>query len=237
MSAPAHRIRYTYSEYLALEASSNVKHEYLDGQIYAMAGGTPEHAALAAAVIGLLFPCLRGSRCRAYDADLRVRTPTGLATYPDVTVVCGPAGRDRQDEQAVTNPTAIVEVLSRSTEDYDRADKFEHYKSLRSLQQYILVSHRERSLESGPVDRMARGRRPSRERMASSNSTQSARAWTSGKSTRLLPIRRPDRIEGRPEVCGSSRFCGAPYGSVRMVDQVGCRLEADTTYTRMGTRT
>ncbi|WP_437279071.1 Uma2 family endonuclease [Sorangium sp. So ce375] len=146
--APAHHFHTTYAEYLALEASSNVKHEYLDGQIYAMAGGTPEHAALAAAVIGLLFPELRRGRCRAYDADLRVRVPsTGLATYPDVTVVCGPLERDAQDEQAATNPTLIVEVLSRSTEEYDRGDKLEHYKSLASLRQYVLVSHRERSVE------------------------------------------------------------------------------------------
>ncbi len=147
MSAPAHSIRYTYDEYLALEASSNVKHEFLDGQIYGMAGGTPEHAALAAAVIGLLFPQLRTGRCRAHDADLRVRTPSGLATYPDVTIVCGPRLRDPLDEQAVTNPTVIVEVLSRSTEDYDRGDKFEHYKGLLSLRHYVLVSHRERKLE------------------------------------------------------------------------------------------
>lgn len=147
MPAPAHTIHYTYAEYLGLEGSSNVKHEFLDGQIYAMAGGTPEHAALAAAVIGLLFPQLRGGRCRAHDADLRVRTPTGLATYPDVTVVCGPRERDTEDEQAVTNPTLVVEVLSRGTEEYDRGDKVEHYKSLRSLCEYVLVSHRERSVE------------------------------------------------------------------------------------------
>ncbi|MGH8471968.1 MAG: Uma2 family endonuclease, partial [Gammaproteobacteria bacterium] len=120
MSSPLHRTRYTWAEYIALEASSNVKHEYLDGQIYAMAGGTPEHAALAAAVTGLLFPQLRGSPCRAHDADLRVRVPkTGLATYPDVTIVCGPSERDPDDRNAVTNPTLIVEVLSQSTEDYD----------------------------------------------------------------------------------------------------------------------
>jgi Uma2 family endonuclease len=148
MAIPAHRIHYTYAEYLGLEASSNVKHEFLDGQIYAMAGGTPEHAALAAAVIGLLFPALRAGRCRTYDADLRVRVPaTGLTTYPDVTVVCGPRALDPGDKQAVTNPTLIVEVLSRSTEDYDRGDKFEHYKHLPSLQQYVLVSYREPSVE------------------------------------------------------------------------------------------
>jgi Uma2 family endonuclease len=147
MPAPAHTIRFTYTEYLRLEASSNVKHEFLDGQIYAMAGGTPEHAALAAAVIGLLFSTLRQGPCRAYDADLRVRTPTGLSTYPDVTVVWGPAARDSEDEHAITNPTLIVEVLSRSTEEYDRGDKFEHYQRVASLRQDVLVSHRERRLE------------------------------------------------------------------------------------------
>ncbi|HEV7424752.1 MAG TPA: Uma2 family endonuclease [Thermoanaerobaculia bacterium] len=147
MTVPLHTIAYTYAEYLALEDSSNVKHEFLGGQIYAMAGGTPEHAALAAAAIGLLFSQLRGSGCRAYDADLRVRTRSGLATYPDVTVICGPTERDETDPQAVTNPALIIEVLSRSTEDYDAGDKFEHYKTLPSLRQYVLVSHRERSLD------------------------------------------------------------------------------------------
>jgi len=146
--APAHRIHYSLGDYLALEASSNVKHEYLDGQIYGMAGGTPEHAALAAAFVGLLFPQLRAGRCRAHDADLRVRVrTTGLATYADVTVVCGPRELDPEDVNAVTNPTLIVEVLSRSTEDYDRGDKFEHYKGLASMRQYVLVSHREAAVE------------------------------------------------------------------------------------------
>jgi Uma2 family endonuclease len=148
MLAPAHRIAYTYGDYLALEASSNVKHEYLDGQIYGMAGGTPEHASLAAAVIGLLFSALRGGPCRIYDADLRVRVrATGLATYPDVTVICGPREIDPEDPNAVTNPTVIVEVLSRSTEDYDRGDTFEHYKQIPSLLQYVLVSHRAHRVE------------------------------------------------------------------------------------------
>jgi Uma2 family endonuclease len=148
MATLAHRLDYTYAEYLAFEASSNVKHEFLDGQIYAMAGGTPDHAALASALTGLLFPALRRGRCRAYDSDLRVRVPaTGLTTYPDLTVVCGPREHDARDPQAVTNPTLIVEVLSRSTEAYDRGEKFEHYKSLPSLRQYVLVSYRDRSVE------------------------------------------------------------------------------------------
>lgn len=140
-------MHYTYADYLGFEASSNVKHEFLDGQIYAMAGGTPEHAALAAAVITLLGPQLRGGECRPYNSDLRVRTPTGLTTYPHVTVICGLRQIDAADPLAITNPALIVEVLSRSTEEYDAGDKFEHYKSFPSLREYVLVSHREHSVE------------------------------------------------------------------------------------------
>jgi Uma2 family endonuclease len=147
MPALPHRLNYTYAEYLGFEASSNVKHEFLDGQIYAMAGGTPEHAALAAAVITLLGPQLRGGECRPYNSDLRIRTPTGLTTYPDVTIICGPRRVDGVDPLAITNPAVIIEVLSRSTEEYDSGDKFEHYKSCSSLREYVLVSHRERSVE------------------------------------------------------------------------------------------
>jgi Uma2 family endonuclease len=142
-----HKLNYTYAEYLGFEASSNVKHEFLEGQIYAMAGGTPEHAALAAAAITLLGPQLIGGQCRPYSSHLRVRTPTGLTTYPDVTVIRGPREIDDIDSLAVTNPTLIVEVLSRSTEEYDSGDKFEHYKTFPSLREYVLVFHRERSVE------------------------------------------------------------------------------------------
>ena len=147
MPALLHRLNYTYAEYLGFEASSNVKHEFLDGQIYAMAGGTPEHSALAAAVITLLGPQLRAGEGRPYNSDLRVRTPTGLTTYPDVTVICGPREIADIDPLAITNPALIVEVLSRSTEEYDSGAKFEHYKAFPSLREYVLVSHRERSVE------------------------------------------------------------------------------------------
>lgn len=148
MTAPAHPVRFTYAEYLALERSSNVKHEYLAGQIYGMAGGSPEHAALAAAVVGLLFPDLAKGRCRAYSADLRVRVEASdLSTYPDVSVICGPREIAPDDDQAVVNPTLLVEVLSPSTEEYDRGEKFEHYKHLGSLRQYVLVAHDARAVE------------------------------------------------------------------------------------------
>lgn len=141
MVPSAHRVRYTYAQYRALEAASNVKHEFLDGQIFAMAGGSREHAALAAAVVGLTYAQLMRGRCRAHSSDLRVRIPTtGLATYPDVTIVRGEPRTDDEDPQAITNPRLVVEVLSESTAEYDRGEKFEHYKALESLQQYVLVS-------------------------------------------------------------------------------------------------
>lgn len=147
MTATAHQVRYTYEEYVWFEASSNVRHEYLNGHIYAMAGATPEHVALVTAVTILLGAQLLGARCRLLGTDLRVRTPSGLTTYPDVSVICGAVVRDEEDKIAVTNPAVILEVLSRSTEEYDRGEKFEHYKTLSSLQQYVLFPQQERSVE------------------------------------------------------------------------------------------
>jgi Uma2 family endonuclease len=98
-------------------------------------------------VITLLGPQLRRTGRRPYNSDLRVRTPSGLSTYPDVTVICGATEESPEDKEAVTNPGLIVEVLSRSSEQYDRGDKFEHYRSLLSLQQYVLVSQDEPRVE------------------------------------------------------------------------------------------
>lgn len=140
--------RYTWGEYLAHERASNVKHEFFGGEIFAMAGGTPEHAALAAAVIRDLGGQLRTRPCLAYTSDLRVRVATtGLATYPDVTVLCGELQCDPNDPNTALNPTVIVEVLSNSTEEYDRGEKFEHYQQIATLQEYVLISHREPCME------------------------------------------------------------------------------------------
>jgi Uma2 family endonuclease len=148
VTANAHRVNYTFREYLAHEAVSNVKHEFLDGQIYAMAGGTPSHAALASAVTGQLYPQLRGGPCRSFSSDLRIRVlATGLTTYPDVTIVCGAPELDPDDENTVTNPTLIVEVLSPSTEEYDRGEKLEHYQRIPSLRQVVLVAQDARRLD------------------------------------------------------------------------------------------
>jgi Uma2 family endonuclease len=111
-----------------------------------MAGGTPAHAALASAITGQLYAQLRGGPCRSYSSDLRVRVlATGLATYPDVTVVCGPSTFDPDDANTVINPTFVVEVLSPA--DYDRTEKLDHYRRIPALAQVVLVSHDERRID------------------------------------------------------------------------------------------
>jgi Uma2 family endonuclease len=145
-SATLHR--YAFSDYLALEEASNTKHEFLNGEIYAMAGGTPEHAALAVATSAALLTQLAGGPCRVYSSDLRVRVlATGLATYPDVTVVCGPMERDPESADTVTNPRLVVEVTSKGTEAYDRGEKLDQYRSISSLQAVVLVCHRKPEIE------------------------------------------------------------------------------------------
>jgi Uma2 family endonuclease len=140
--------RYSYRDYLLLEAASSTKHEFLDGEIYAMAGGTPLHAAIGAAIATALSNHLVGSACRVYSSDLRVRVlATGLATYPDVTVICGPVETDRDDQNAAVNPKVVVEVLSEGTLDYDRGEKLANYKKVPSLEAVILVSQVERHIE------------------------------------------------------------------------------------------
>lgn len=148
MGSTVARRHYTYEEYLALDEASNVKLEYLEGDIYAMAGGTPEHAALCLQVGSSLNVQLEGQPCRVYGSDLRIRVlATGLATYPDTTVVCGPLERDPEGKNTVLNPTLVVEVLSPSTADYDRGEKREHYQQIPSLREIVLVAHDRRLIE------------------------------------------------------------------------------------------
>lgn len=131
----------SYDDYLALERDTDRRYEWLDGQVYAMAGGTPAHSNLAmmigAELVRLALPC----GCRVYSSDGKIRvSKTGLATYPDVSVVCGPTERDVHDKNAIANPSILVEVLSDATEGYDRGEKFDHYRQLSSLRDYVLVS-------------------------------------------------------------------------------------------------
>jgi len=138
----------SYADYVAVEGTSDIKHEWLRGEVFAIAGGSPEHGALAAAVIGELRAGLRARPCRVYSSDVRVFIPaTQLSTYPDVTVVCGKLETHPEDPGAITNPVLLVEVLSDSTEAYDRGQKFAHYRRLSSLKEYVLVSQREQRIE------------------------------------------------------------------------------------------
>jgi Uma2 family endonuclease len=154
MTSSAPRHRYTFKEYLELEEVARVRHEFYEGEIYAMAGGTPEHAAMAAAITTLLGRQLDPKSCRVYSSDLRVRVlATGLATYPDITVVCGPSERDPNSATHVTNPKLLVEVLSNGTADYDRGEKLQHYQQIPSLEAVLLVDH-----ESERIDLWTRPR-------------------------------------------------------------------------------
>src|SRR5262252_3165026 len=131
--------RMTFKEYVLLEERSDERHEFERGAVFVMAGGTPEHAALCAAVTHALVARLKAP-CRTLSEALRVRTPTDISAYPDALVICGDVLRDPEDRNTVTNPTVIVEVLSESTEGYDRGKKFQHYRSIPSLVEYVLVA-------------------------------------------------------------------------------------------------
>ncbi len=138
----------SYADYMSAELAAASKHEFVEGNIFAMAGGTPEHAALVAAITAQLWAQLRGRPCRVYSSDLRIRmSEVDVAAYPDVTVVCGEVARDAQDSHSATNPTVIVEVLSTTTEAYDRGRKFAYYRTIKSLQHYILVAQDKPAVE------------------------------------------------------------------------------------------
>lgn len=150
MSLPARQPhRYTYDEYLEYERDSGLKHEFEDGEIYAMAGGSRRHNALALRV-GAALDANRSGGCVAFQSDQKVRVlATGKATYPDACVVCGPIEGDPADPRGdtITNPTVLVEVLSVSTEHVDRGNKWQHYQQIPALQEYLLVSQSEPRIE------------------------------------------------------------------------------------------
>lgn len=138
----------TYAEYCELERGARVKHEYLRGQVFAMTGGSLEHARLAGQLIFILKRELAGRGCHVFTSDARVRIEaTDLDTYPDVSVVCSEPRTSPEDGHALTNPLLLVEVLSNSTEAYDRGQKAAHYRQLPSLRAYLLVSQNEPRLE------------------------------------------------------------------------------------------
>jgi Uma2 family endonuclease len=147
MSVPVQLHRHSFKDYLAVEEISTVRHEYLSGEIYAMAGGSVLHAALSAAVLASLHAQLAG-RCRVYSSDLRIRVlATGLASYPDVTIVCGATQTDPESADTVVNPTVVVEILSPGTIDYDLGEKFEHYRRISALKAVVYVWQDRKQIE------------------------------------------------------------------------------------------
>jgi Uma2 family endonuclease len=145
------RPRYSVEEYLRLEGDSAERHEFRDGQIVAVSGGTEPHSLIIANVVGALWGRLRGGPCRVYESNLRLRIPRKpLYCYPDASIVCGPAQYDPQGPQRTTilNPRIIIEVLSPSTEAYDRGEKFTDYREIDSLEEYVLIDQKEPSVQT-----------------------------------------------------------------------------------------
>lgn len=136
----------TPEEYLRIERAAEFKSEYFAGEMFAMAGGSLQHSLLKTNVTSALHSRLKGRPCKVFDSDLRVLvSTTGLFTYPDATVVCGPL--ETHDEDCLTNPTVLVEVLSDSTEMYDRTTKLDHYHKIPSLREVLLVSQHQPIVE------------------------------------------------------------------------------------------
>jgi Uma2 family endonuclease len=150
MGVPLLRVRYTIEEYLVMERASEERHEYLDGDVYAMAGESPEHSAICMNLYGSLWPQLRHTPCQAFAKDTKVRSGRlpppghamqGLFSYPALVMVCGAMQFHDQVRDVLLNPSLIIEVLSPSTEAFDRGEKFRRYRTwLPTLQDYLLVA-------------------------------------------------------------------------------------------------
>jgi len=143
MGLPQSIDRCTPEEYLRRERDATERHQFYHGEVFAMSGGTPRHSLVIANVTREVGNALKAGPCQVYDSNLRVRIPrTTLYTYPEVSVVCGPLEFDPLDarQETVLNPTLVVEVLSPSTESWDRGGKFENYQQIASFREYVLVA-------------------------------------------------------------------------------------------------
>lgn len=134
------RQRLTLQEYLTLERQSETKSDYLDGEMFAMTGASRPHNLICLNVAASLHSQLRTRFCEVYSSDMRVRTPDDLLTYPDVVAVCGEPRFDDSELDTLLNPTLLVEVLSKSTEVYDRLTKLDQYRAISSLAEIFLIA-------------------------------------------------------------------------------------------------
>jgi Uma2 family endonuclease len=128
-------------EYLAIERAAQQKHEYLNGEIFAMGGASERHNLIVVNLVAAIHVQLRGRPCKVYSSDMRIKvSATGLYTYPDVVALCGEAHFDDEQRDTLLNPSLVIEVLSKSTEGYDRGEKFAHCRRIESLAEYLLIS-------------------------------------------------------------------------------------------------
>ncbi len=148
MGAALALARITPEEYLQFERQSETKHEYFDGEIFAMAGASRRHCKISANLMRAIGNKLHLTNCNVYANDFRVKIKeTGLYTYPDVIITCGKEILEDQVKDTLLNPLIIIEILSPSTERYDRGKKFLHYRQIESLQNYVLISQEEPRIE------------------------------------------------------------------------------------------
>lgn len=143
------RLYLTETEYLERERVSTIKHEYYAGEIFAMPGASEAHNLIASSVNVIIYTQIRGRGCRIYPGDMRLKiVKTGLYTYPDLTIVYGtPEFTDMMKRDTLLNPTIIVEILSPSTERYDRGVKFQNYRTIETLKEYILIAQNKYHIE------------------------------------------------------------------------------------------
>lgn len=148
MGAALALARITPEEYLHFERQSEIKHEYFDGEIFAMAGASRRHCKISANIMRVIGNQLHKTNCNVYANDFRVKIKeTGLYTYPDIIVTCGKEILEDQVKDTLLNPLILIEILSPSTEKYDRGKKFVHYRQIESLQNYVLISQEEPRIE------------------------------------------------------------------------------------------
>lgn len=134
---------YTSDEYLAMEEKSDLRHEYFDGNVVAMSGSSVNHNLIVGNVFSALKLALKGTSCQAFATDLKLSLPNRrFYFYPDVFAICGKIEFDGKRDDVVRNPICIIEVLSKSTQAFDKTEKFELYRSISSLQEYVLIDQK-----------------------------------------------------------------------------------------------
>ncbi len=131
---------YTIQEYLEMEKVDVIKHEYYKGEIFAMSGASPRHNIISVNILTSLANVLKGKTCRPYGSDMRINIPeNSLFTYPDISIICGDVISSNEDGETATQPTIIIEILSPSTRNYDRGEKFMLYRAIPTLKEYLLI--------------------------------------------------------------------------------------------------